>query len=66
MEDSYSENSFSNYGIYTITDVHEFILPGTKIKIEQIGDKAFSYIRKDSQENISEKIIPAKSNEIKQ
>jgi hypothetical protein len=65
MDKDYSENNFSNYGIYTISDSLELILPNTKIKIEQISDKAFSYIRKDSEDNISEKIIPSKSNEIK-
>jgi len=65
MDEDYSENNFSNYGIYTISDSLELILPNTKIKIEKIGDKAFSYIRKDSEDDISEKIIPSKSNEIK-
>ncbi|MDH3678255.1 MAG: DUF432 domain-containing protein, partial [Nitrosopumilus sp.] len=55
---------FSKYGIYTVTDFIELTLPNTKIRIERIGDKAFSYTRKNSEDVISEKIIPSKSNEI--
>lgn len=57
-DNSYLKNDFSNYGIYTISNSLELILPNTKIKIELISDNAFSYIRKDSEDNISEKIIP--------
>ena len=65
MNDTPLENRFSKYGIYTITDSLELILPNVQINIDRIGDKAFSYTRKNSEENISEKIIPSISNEIK-
>ena len=60
-----SPDNFSQYGIYTIEDSHEFDLPNTKIKIERVGEKAYSYIRKNSEDQISEKIIPTKSNTLK-
>ena len=59
------ENDFSNYGIYTVNDLLELTLPDTEIRIERIGEKAFSYSRKNSDDEITEKIIPSKSNEIK-
>ena len=65
MDDHLTDNNFSKYGVYTITDSLELTLPNTKIRIERIGEKAFSYTRKNSEDEISEKIIPSKSNEIK-
>ena len=65
MSEISSENNFSKYGIYTITDSLELTLPNTEIRIEKIGEKAFSYTRKNSDDEISEKIIPSNSNEIK-
>jgi hypothetical protein len=65
MSDVPLKNSFSKYGLYTITDSLELVLPDTKIRIEKIGDKAFSYTRKNSEDEISEKIIPSKSDDIK-
>ncbi len=65
MSDNSEDKNFSKYGIYTITDSLELILPNTEIRIEKIGEKAFSYTRKNSDDEISEKIIPSKSNEIK-
>lgn len=65
MNDHLTDIKFSNYGIYTITNSLELTLPDTKIRIERIGENAFSYSRKNSKDEISEKIIPSKSNEIK-
>jgi hypothetical protein len=65
MSEISSENNFSKYGIYAITDSLELTLPNTEIRIEKIGEKAFSYARKNSDDEISEKIIPSNSNEIK-
>ena len=64
MEEN-TEVNFSKYGVYTITDSLQLLLPRTEIRIERIADNAFSYMRKNSEDEISEKIIPAKSNEIK-
>ena len=56
---------FSNYGVYDVAENLELSLPNTAIKIERVGEKAFSYFRKDSEENIVEKMIPVRSNEVK-
>ena len=65
MSDKISESTFSNYGVYEINENLELFLPNTVIKIDRIGEKAFSYLKKDSEGNITEKMIPAKSNKIK-
>ena len=65
MSNETSEPTFSNYGAYKITENLELSLPNTVIKIERVGENAFSYFRKDTEGEITEKMIPAKSNEIK-
>lgn len=64
MSEEESGSNFSSYGVYPVSDTLEFSLPNIAIKIERIGENAFSYYRKDSEGNVSEKMIPAKSNEI--
>ena len=59
------ENTFSNYGVYDVDDALELTLPDTEIKIERVGDNAFSYFRKNSDGEIIEKMIPVKSEKIK-
>ncbi|MBS1267741.1 MAG: hypothetical protein MAG458_00453 [Nitrosopumilus sp.] len=61
---SKSESVFSPFGIYEVKDTLCLSLPNTEIKIERMGDNAFSYFRKDSEGNIVEKMIPSKSNEL--
>ena len=56
-------DTFSKYGAYTITNSFELTLPNTEIRIKRIGENVFSYIRKNSKDEITEKIIPSKSNE---
>ena len=63
--DEISENNFSKYGLYTITDSLELTLPQTEIRVERIANNAFSFIRKNFEGEISEKVIPTKSNELK-
>ncbi len=60
-----TEASFSKYGIYETHENLELYLPNTEIKIERIGENAFSYFRKNSEGKIIEKMIPVQSNEIK-
>jgi len=62
---SNSESNFSNYGLYDIKENLELFLPNTEIKIEKIGNNAFSYFRKDSEGKIIEKMIPTKSDDVK-
>ena len=60
-----TESNFSNYGLYDIKENLELFLPNTEIKIEKIGNNAFSYFRKDSEGKIIEKMIPTKSDDVK-
>lgn len=60
-----TEKNFSNYGIYDIKENLELYLPNTEIKIQRIGENAFSYFRKDSEGKVVEKMIPTKSNDVK-
>jgi len=52
------------FGIYQVSDSLDLKLRTVEIKIERVGDHAFSYIRKDSENNIVEKIIPSKDNKL--
>ncbi len=65
MSNDTVESNFSNYGVYQINENLELFLPNTIIKIEKIGDGAFSYFRRDSEGIIVEKIIPKKLNNIR-
>ena len=58
MSNDALEPDFSNYGTYEISENLEFFLPDTVIKIEKIGDSAFSYFRRNSEGGVVEKIIP--------
>ena len=57
-------NSEQKFGIYTITDSLEFNLPNSEIQIKRLSDNVFSYIRKNFNDELIEKIIPTKSNEL--
>jgi len=65
MSEDTVESNYSKYGEYSITDHLELSFPETSVKIERIGEHAFSYFREDSEGKIVEKMIPAKSNELK-
>jgi len=60
-----SENVFSNYGIYDLSDNLELSLPNTSIRFQKISDNAFSYFRENSEGKITEKIIPINADDIK-
>ena len=49
------ENNFSNYGVYDVDNTLDLVLPDTEIKIERVGENAFSYFRKNSDGEIIEK-----------
>jgi len=65
MSEETIQSNFSKYGLYTVNENLELTLPDTMIKFERIGENAFSYFRQDSEGKIIEKMIPAKSNELK-
>ena len=56
--------TFSNFGVYDVEDSLDLVFPTTSVKIERIGENAFSYMREDADHNIVEKMIPAKSNQL--
>ena len=55
---------FSNFGVYDVDDSLDLVFPNANVKFERIGENAFSYLREDIDQNIVEKMIPAKSNHI--
>ena len=57
MSSEPAEVNFSNYGIYEVVDNLDLFLPNSTIRIEKIGENAFSYFRKDSEGKVSEKIF---------
>ncbi len=57
MSNDTSEPVFSNYGVYEINENLELTLPNTLIKIERIGENAFSYFRQNSEGKIIEKMM---------
>ena len=63
--DTTNENEFSVYGVYTISDSLDLLFPNNQIKFERIGEQAFSYQRNSADGVLIEKMIPAKSNQIK-
>ncbi|WP_299290686.1 DUF432 domain-containing protein [Nitrosopumilus sp.] len=59
-----SSNEFSKYGVYDVSERLDLFLPNISIKFERVSENAFFYSRADSEGNVSEKMIPAKSNQI--
>lgn len=55
---------FSAYGEYSIVDKLQLILPKTEIKIERKSENEFSYYRKNSENIITNKLIPRKGNDL--
>lgn len=64
MSDDDSANDFSSYGVYDVSDQLELSLPNISIKLQRVSENAFSYSRIDSEGNVTEKMMPAKSNKI--
>ena len=65
MSNENTEANYSKYGEYLVTEHLELNLPEIVVKIQRVGEHAFSYFRQDSEGNIVEKMIPATSNELK-
>ena len=65
MSNNTSKPAFSTYGVYSIDENLDLFLPNNEIRIERIGENAYSYLRKNSDGQIIEKIIPVKSNQLK-
>ena len=63
-ETAVDTEQYSKYGIYKILESTEFVFPNIEIKITKISQNVFSYSRKNSEDNLVEKIIPTKSDEL--
>lgn len=59
-----SEETVSNYGLYSIDESLELNLPNTEIRIKKISDNVFSYSRQNFDDDLIEKIIPTKSSDL--
>ena len=64
-EEKQKTGEFSNFGEYIIDENLELKYPKTEIKIEKISENQFSYYRKNSQNEITNKIIPRTGQELK-
>ncbi|MGD8638383.1 MAG: DUF432 domain-containing protein, partial [Nitrosopumilaceae archaeon] len=52
---------FTKYGFYEVEEKIEIFFPSVEVRIERDDEKGFSYLRKDAEGNVVEKIIPSKS-----
>ena len=60
-----SVKQYSKYGPYEIEEKLELFFPSVDVRISRDDEGHFSYLRKDSEGNIVEKIIPSVSKKIK-
>jgi hypothetical protein len=60
-----SSQKYSNYGVYEIKDQIELFFPAVEVRIQKEAENVFSYLRKDTEGNIAEKMIPAHGNMLK-
>jgi hypothetical protein len=60
-----SSQKYSNYGVYEIEDQIELLFPSVEVRIQKEAENVFSYLRKDTEGNIAEKMIPAHGNMLK-
>ena len=60
-----SVKQYSKYGPYEIEEKLELFFPSVEVRISRDDEGHFSYLRKDSEGNIVEKIIPSVSKKIR-
>ena len=60
-----SVKRYSKYGSYEIEEKLELFFPSVDVRISRDDEDHFSYLRKDSEGNIVEKIIPSISKKIR-
>lgn len=60
-----SVKQYSKYGFYEIDEKLELFFPSVEVRISKDDEGNFSYLRKDSEGNMTEKIIPSISKKIK-
>lgn len=59
-----SVKQYSKYGVYEIEEKLELFFPSAEVRINRTEEDKFSYLRRDSEGNIVEKIIPSISKKI--
>jgi len=62
LDNQVNSKKYSNYGIYEIEKEIEMFFPSIEIRIKRIDKGNFLYLRKDSEGNITEKIVPTPDN----
>jgi len=65
LEMDKSVKQYSKYGFYEIDEKLELFFPSVEVRISKDDGGNFSYLRKDSEGNMAEKIIPSISKKIK-
>lgn len=65
MESEAAHNEYSSYGLYEIEEEKVLFFASVEIRIKRESENVFLYLRKDSEGNITEKVIPVKGNKMK-
>ena len=65
FESNQKQSKYSGFGTYAITDTLELSLPKTEVTITHESDNKFSYRRKNSKNEITNKLISTNSNSLK-
>lgn len=65
FESEQKQSKYSGFGTYTVTDTLELTLPKIEIIITHESDNKFSYRRKNSENEITNKLISANSSSLK-
>jgi len=65
LESEAAHNEYSSYGLYEIEEEKVLFFASVEIRIKRESENVFLYLRKDSEGNITEKVIPVKGNKMK-
>jgi hypothetical protein len=65
LESEAAHNEYSSYGLYEIEEEKILFFASVEIRIKRESENVFLYLRKDSEGNITEKVIPVKGNKMK-
>jgi hypothetical protein len=64
LESEAEHKEYSSYGLYEIEEELILFFPAVEIRIKREAENVFSYLRKDPEGNITEKMVPVKGNKI--
>jgi len=65
LETESKSREYSNYGPYEIEEEMELFFPSVEVRIKRKDEKNFTYLRKDPEGNIAEKIVPVQGKRMK-